>query len=606
MARKRRIPASAAGGSGAAKKHPSQAAPFFPSGWRSFIFPALRVPAEPYWRHLPALLLLAFILRAAVALSGDFVIHPDEIMQYLEPAHGLVFGNSVSYWEYYYGARSWLVPSMVAALLLACSALGLDSPAFYIAAVKLFFCALSLLVPLSLYVLGRRMFGEATGRAALLLGVFWYELVGFAHKPMTEFVATPLLLALMLYVLRPAPLLPRQAAIGSALGVAVAAVRFQYAPVVAAVLLVPFLRAPLRAQLLMVAAAIGALAAVGIFDYLTWGGFLHSYVLNFKVNVVLNEYRAGESSAWNFIGWLAVASGGLFLLSAASMLNYRRRLFLLLLCAAVLLPHMTQAHREYRFIFALLPFWLLAFADLLAVGWQQRRKSAAALLRPRLAAGCVCAVLVSLAGIANALPLQSWVYEAKSAETGYVHFLRDQDEIFSIYRMLAADDSVRGVQDITRPYFNGGGYYYLHRKVPFYSQHTITYPPGEAQRHVSHIVAYPMAVPVGIASSAGRYAMQTRESGYIPLPGYVSDASLGRLVYWDARGQATPVEGFALLHEGRDFTIWKRQGDAPVRQWREYRVAPDSRSMYPVLEKAVGSGGRQPAENYGIEFADGE
>ena len=33
------------------------------------------------WRLLPLVLALAFVVRAAVALSGDFVLHPDEIMQ---------------------------------------------------------------------------------------------------------------------------------------------------------------------------------------------------------------------------------------------------------------------------------------------------------------------------------------------------------------------------------------------------------------------------------------------------------------------------------------------------------------------------------------------
>ena len=51
-----------------------------------------------------------------VALSGDFVVHPDEIMQYLEPAHKAVFGNGVTYWEYFYGARQWLVPGLAAAV----------------------------------------------------------------------------------------------------------------------------------------------------------------------------------------------------------------------------------------------------------------------------------------------------------------------------------------------------------------------------------------------------------------------------------------------------------------------------------------------------------
>ena len=54
------------------------------------------VPTEERpWRLLPRILLLAFAARAAVALSGDFVLHPDEIMQYLEPAHWLAFGSGI-------------------------------------------------------------------------------------------------------------------------------------------------------------------------------------------------------------------------------------------------------------------------------------------------------------------------------------------------------------------------------------------------------------------------------------------------------------------------------------------------------------------------------
>ena len=52
---------------------------------------------ERPWKYLPLVLALAFAGRAAVALSGDFVLHPDEIMQYLEPAHR-GFGSVVCHW----------------------------------------------------------------------------------------------------------------------------------------------------------------------------------------------------------------------------------------------------------------------------------------------------------------------------------------------------------------------------------------------------------------------------------------------------------------------------------------------------------------------------
>ena len=59
------------------------------------------------------------------------------------------------------------------------------------------FCAISLTIPAGMYFAARNHFGETAACIALLGGAFWYELCGFAHKPMTEFVATgPLLLTL--------------------------------------------------------------------------------------------------------------------------------------------------------------------------------------------------------------------------------------------------------------------------------------------------------------------------------------------------------------------------------------------------------------------------
>ena len=114
----------------------------------------------------------------------------------------LAFGNGVIYWEYFYGARSWLVPGVVAGVLKLFDLVGLGQPWWYVGAVKLLFCALSLAVPAAMYWTGRRHFGEAAARMALLAGSFWYELVAFAHKPMTEFVATAPLLALLPLCLR--------------------------------------------------------------------------------------------------------------------------------------------------------------------------------------------------------------------------------------------------------------------------------------------------------------------------------------------------------------------------------------------------------------------
>ena len=210
-----------------------------------------QAPEQPRWKLAPPVLALAFAARAAVALAGDFTLHPDEIMQYLEPAHRLVFGNGVIYWEWFYGARSWLVPGVVAAVLALFELVGLGEPFWYVAGVKLLFCALSLVVPAGMYGFARRHFGETAGRAALIAGAFWYELVRFAHKPFTELVALAPLAGLLALCARPR--LDRAPAVCLAAGLAVlaGAIRMHYAPVAAVLLAVVFVRT--RRKLLLAA-----------------------------------------------------------------------------------------------------------------------------------------------------------------------------------------------------------------------------------------------------------------------------------------------------------------------------------------------------------------
>ena len=149
----------------------------------------------PIWKYFVPVLVLAFAARAAIALSGDFLLHADELYQVLEQGHRLAFGNGLVPWEYFYGVRSLLLPLVIAGTLMVFDVFGLGQPVWYVDGVKLLFCAISLLIPAGMYFFARQHFGETTGRIAMLAGAFWYELVGFAHKPLAEFMATGLLLA---------------------------------------------------------------------------------------------------------------------------------------------------------------------------------------------------------------------------------------------------------------------------------------------------------------------------------------------------------------------------------------------------------------------------
>ncbi|MGI9322753.1 MAG: hypothetical protein ACR2PJ_04130, partial [Pseudomonadales bacterium] len=605
----------------------------------------LAEPDEPRWRWLPLLLAAAFLVRALVALAGDFVLHPDEVMQYLEPAHKLVFGSGASYWEFFYGGRSWLIPSLVAAALFTADTLGLGEPWFYIPLVKLLFCALSLLIPLGMYGFGRRHFGEAAGRIALLLGCFWYELIVFAHKPMTEFTATALLFG-MLAMVSAVPCSARRGLALALLATLVAAVRMQYAPIAGLVLLIEFARTTNHGRLAILAGGLAGLFAIGLFEKLTWGGWFYSYILNVRVNFAAVWAEPDMLSYFQVPIWLVMGSCGLALIAlAAGAVDWRRRGWLLFLCLLLLLFHSFQAHKEYRFIFMVIPLWLMLLADFAAahlprlfangavasqqsINWQAWSRPATCL---------ALALAISLAGIFNGLPWLkprfdpdaedrfNHLYRAFTQERGMVGFLRDQDPHFRIYRKLAADDTMTGVLDASRSYFGTGGYYYLHKSVPFYDQpaawEAIT-APTEVHRYASHLVAgQPMEVIERSQTAEGvnflvvRYAEgePRRDDGQdadrfgLRLPAYVpqitKDAPQGRLVYWDEQGQSTILQAFTRDMEFTEdvLTLWHTQAPTEVMQWKSYQPISVTLDFIRLL---AGSSAPTPPVKFNIEFAE--
>lgn len=424
-------------------------------------------------------LALGFIARSVIALSGDFVIHPDEIMQYLEPAHALVFDAGFLHFEQYYGARSWLIPGLVAGILAFSKLIGLDTPFFYIPLVKIFFCLFSMLIPYGMYVFARRNFGINAAIIALILGCFWYELLGFAHKPMSEFVATNLFMLLLA-----SPLMSFQGKLetkyfsslhlvfAAVLIVMVAAIRMQYAPI--ALILFAYIAFyklnSNKDRSTFCFAAFCAFLAVGFFDYITWGNWFQSYIANIIYNAKLSLFYVDQSVSYQFLIWMNMAGFGLpilFLLLSWRKIN-RYKIPLIIIVTTVLL-HSLQNHKEYRFIFVVIPLWLLIASDILSHYFIKLKKIPKAVLAIPIIS--IFISLVSILGILNALPYQHLVYKARLEEHYPVHFIRDQDPIFKAYKKLSIDPLVKGIWQVDRAFHYTPGYYYLHKKIPFYSKY---------------------------------------------------------------------------------------------------------------------------------------
>ena len=422
----------------------------------------------PRWRLLWPVLAVAFALRATVALSGDSLLHPDEVQQYLEPAHALVFGNGLRWPEWHYGARQWWVPGLAAGVLGASDVLGAGRPEVYVPAMEFALCALALAIPAGMYGFARHAWGEASGRAALIAGAVWYELVGLAPKPFTELIATGTLMLALAAAARPGGLhTQRQAWTLAALAVATAALRVLYAPLALMVLAYAWKQATPAARGGLALAAATLAAAVGLADGALWDGEpFHSYRTHMEWNAAMARF--GETPLWVAALWLPLASAGLApVVLAVAALHWRRYALPLGLVAVLVAVHLVPGHKEYRFIFAAVPLWLMVGADMVVRAG--RRKGTLGGLKLALTLVAVAAA-ASVAGLRFALPGQVVVYTTThTPATMRMRFL-GRDPLIETYRWLRRNPRVEGVWHEDHNDHRLPGYYHLHRKIPWYDK----------------------------------------------------------------------------------------------------------------------------------------
>jgi len=378
--------------------------------------------------------------------------------------------------------------------------------------------------------------------------------------------------------------------------------------------------------------------AVGALETWTWGMPFHSYWLNGVFNLEQNKFREEESSLWRLPWLLLHASCGLLAVAVVGLIGHiRRRGFVGGLLLLVMIPHVLSAHREYRYIFATVPLWLMLFADVLAVAGKRLAQSGT-LRRPSLPdagshraamaglgddraapsgtpvslAGVGAAMLVSAAGIVNAIPYQNDVYNSFSGENIPANFLSDRTPKLELYRRLSDDDSVQGVLDANGYYLDGGGYYYLHRRIPLYGRYLYERigGGGEPEHYASHIITRTSAgggkLVVWHDQSGKTVSAVETDYGHDRLPLFIGDPDRRELVYWSKTGQRMRLPGYIYVEQAGDLMLWQRQTVQPLKQWRDYQIIfhPGGgflRTLVHILgERAL----RLMPPHRGIEYAD--
>ena len=346
-----------------------------------------------YLKDVVLLFGLAVAARLVIGYAFPSIVFFDEIYQILEPAHFRAFGTGLLPWEFYLGIRSWLMP-MIFAPLMQFAAVFSHNPDVVLLPIKVFLAGLGAVTVIISYGFGLRYFNR---RAAVAIGVMmalWSEQMYFATHPLTEIIATPILLWVLYLsdgVLKASksgrtPNFRRYFSIGLLMGV-VFVLRFHLAPalVVAAVWLVwAGERTTLwRRAVSLLCGGIMVGTAASWFDWLTLGTPLQSVWLNAVVNLQDGVSSGfGTSPPWEIFDliwryWLVVTP----IMVGLIWLAWRQSPLLLVTGLMILLTHTAIAHKEPRFIYpAITIFTLLA-----AMGMIEARQLFAARFTPNRA-----------------------------------------------------------------------------------------------------------------------------------------------------------------------------------------------------------------------------
>ena len=415
-------------------------------------------------------LALAFAARFAVGLSTDSVLQPDEVMQYLEQAHRLVFGPGMIPWEYDYGTRSWAAPLFIAGVLEPLRLMGLDTPQIYQPAVKAALCAVSLAVPYSAYRVSRSLLSDAAAWLALLFTSFWYELVSYGHRATIDALGAYAAIGALALVFAE----PRRRvtlSCGALLGLA-CVLRYQLAPALAVIGLVAIWRWRWPVWPAVLAAALVVVAG-GALDAYAWGIWFASVVTSFDFNIGQNQMvRFGTQPFYWYAVVVVVLSGGLSLAGALGLLlSWRRSWPLIAVGLVVAVTFSALAHKETRFVFLVTPLWLLGLAALAA------RHGRLVIVAAFTAA--------SVSGLFNRLPREN--------RYSRQHIARVQTR--EAYRAVAAERDVVAVLDASAtdrdsPWYLTP-YYDLHHDVPLYWPLSNGFDEvrSNPRRYASHVIA---------------------------------------------------------------------------------------------------------------------
>ncbi|MEO5596982.1 MAG: hypothetical protein ABIQ66_00025 [Novosphingobium sp.] len=300
----------------------------------------------------------AAVLRVALSILYPNVITPDELLQYKEQSYRIVTGQGVIPWEFHVGARTWLLPVLLVPIVYL-TRLFSTAPADLSIAIAVVSSLISLLIIPAGYKIAHDVSGKPAARITAWILAIWGESVFFSsHFTADTLVAVPLIWAIAI-ARNSGESYASAVRFGALLGLT-AMIRMQLAPILAIIAFLSLDIQVYRKQLVgMIAGALPVLALFGLIDWMTWGWPFFSYWLNFYANSKGVASFFGESPFGFYLqqarmNW-SIMTPVVALTAVAGSIRAPK---LALYTIVVSLVFSAVAHKEYRFIYPVLPILL--------------------------------------------------------------------------------------------------------------------------------------------------------------------------------------------------------------------------------------------------------
>lgn len=426
-----------------------------------------------------AIFAISLFVRVYASMTSIAQIFPDEIFQTLEPAHKLVFGKGITYWEFKVGARSWLLPGIIAGIYKFLDVIGVKDPLYINIGVKIFFSIFNSLAVSTVYLLFRRH--SLPKKEAFLFSLplaVSYLLSYISVRTISESAALPFMVFAVYFASNYIEKESKKDLFFAVLSAGIAyMIRFQTCIFTFGLAISLFMTSKKRFQAALIFGFgfLGMMVLQGIMDIFTWGKFCQSLITYLDYNIIRKVSDNLSVSPWYFFfeefagTFHPITYISAVLLMILTIVRFRKNKSLFLFFFPFLFffaIHSVIAHKQPRFIFACC-FAILAmsseFFAFLCNKYGRNRKNVAVFLSIFL--------LFSLDAFPHMKYAPLWNHSITKIDNFYGNDAGVEKKFGGV---LETEAELGRIKDLKRAYLFGipqiwtGGYAYFHKNAPVY------------------------------------------------------------------------------------------------------------------------------------------